>query len=148
MPTIKKPVHVFVDEMAVKNGPPAEPLNVLYNTAAIGFGHDWSERTFKMTLTTSASSREFVRKVTIVEIEPEYEDWLIALNAGRDPFDGPMMTGSYVIKGFIGDWYFTGTYDPKTRKGSLKEDEYDPELEHEREVQDAMSDYMLMQHGY
>lgn len=146
MSTIKTPVHMYVDEMSITNGPSESALDAL---PAINHAN-WRQRRVKMTLTTAASKRPLNTKVTIMSVEYEYEDWYTVHTSGYEiPYDlGPKPTGALILKGFIGRWYFTGTYDPKTRTGTLKEDEYDPEEVAFTEEMNNASDYLLMQRGY
>lgn len=120
MPTIKNPVHVYVDEIEVFNGPSEAGLLTLPKWEDC---YDHELCSVKMTLTTALSKRMFQRKVVITNVEPEYtttypeesEDFVEAISGQQE------LTGRHHITGFIGNWYFTGLYDPRTRKGTLTE---------------------------
>lgn len=143
MPTIKKPVHVLVDELNVLHGPGAGKLGAVelrlaalrHVRSGVLEGSTDLPRV-EMTLTSSASGREFTRDVSIYEISPEY-DW-----------DTDAETGRLVLKGYIGNWRFEGVYDPQTRQGVLKENEYDLKAEAERDRATILGDLALMQRGY
>jgi hypothetical protein len=142
MSTIKTPVHILADKMTVHNGPSLERLLSLprwedcYSPKACRV---------KMTLTTTASTRDFVRNVTITLVAAEYEPFE-PLDM-EDFFHGPRATGKYHICGFIGDWYFTGIYDPRTRTSTLTEVEYDPAQEAELDRLDGIEQEAIRQRG-
>lgn len=155
MSTNNTPVHVLVDEMIVRKGPGPKAIELIRQrfvemgeyafNATHGKTHPGR---VKLTLVTQASNRTFERWVIITKIEPEFESWEDALAAGRDPFDGPMaQTGRYKIKGYIGNWYFKGFYDPQSHKGLIEEDVIDPEEEAEELRIDGLEQEAIRRRG-
>ena len=155
MPTHKKPVHILADEMAVHYGPGAGQLalqrlrlQAVMNVRAGLLEGASSYPKAEFRLSTAASERIFVRNLRLTEIEIEYEDFLDGIIRSDTAWDIDVRpTGRFKLKGFIGDWYFTGVYDPKTRKGTLTEDPYDPELEAELDRIDGLEQEAIRRRG-
>ena len=155
MSTANTPVHVYVDEMTIHGGPGNGKLLFMalqlrrHEGIVEGFIEgDFDFPKVQLTVSTMASSRLFNRTATLTEIENEYESFLDSPLPDVNPLDwAHRPTGQYKFKGHIGDWYFTGTYNPQTRKGTLKEDVYDTEAEAELNRLDGLEQEAIRQRG-
>lgn len=152
MSTINSPVRVNVDEMTVHKGPGDDRIKEVQSyLEEVGVNVLRSNRATRvnLTLSTAASTQKFERRVVITEVVTEREDWLQAILDAEVPFYDLELraTGRYKIKGYIDNWYFTGIYEPLTRKGLLTEVVYDPEAEAEEDRLDGLEQELIRSQG-
>ena len=126
--------------MEIHEGPSRATLDAM----DLRFEQLLSNECVKMTLSTNASDRTFKRKVRLTLVRPEMvgdneREPADFLEAVEDIMGHSKPSGRLLLRGRIGRWYFTGIYDPHTRKGTLEEVEYDPQLEAQLEEEDGIA---------